>query len=168
MLRQQRYVRRNDTPSFRQAHPGLALASAHDGWRQAALKLQRYAAEIPAEAHDIQSRDGARKIRGGAALAESHKLFVAIEIFRGAETHDARIVPEEPDQSLHVVCHERLLVTEIERTQVGDNFRVIDRHRLGNNTLSGRISLLSAALTVCTGSFTTWLRRSRSATLHRI
>lgn len=44
----------------------------------------------------------------------------------------------------------------------------IDVHGTEKSSRPGRICLAKAALTVCTGSLTTWLSRRRSATLHRM
>ena len=47
-----------------------------------------------------------------------------------------------------------------------NHFWIVNRHEMGNSSRAGRMLLLIAAVTVCTGSFTSWLKRSRIATLH--
>ena len=64
--------------------------------------------------------------------------------------------------------HKRLFLARNKGTEPGDYFSGVDGHAMGNNSRWGRICLLNAALTVETGSLTTWLRRSLRATLHKM
>jgi len=96
-------VGRDNTPTLWKSNPNLALPPAHRTFRRISFKFKRNAAEISAEAHDIQPDYSARKVGGGAILAKGLQLFVPVEIFGHSEAHDFRRCPEHLDQRVDVV-----------------------------------------------------------------
>lgn len=159
---------RDNAPSFGQPDPDLALPAADCARCRRSLKLQCNAGEVEAETHNVQPRDCARQIGRRPAFAKGCKFLRSVEILSDAESHHLRTRPEHCHQCVDIVRNERLFIPQIERSQFSYNLWFVDDNQIGNSLLSGRICLLSAALTVCTGSFTTWLSRKRRATLQRM
>src|SRR5258706_13573027 len=89
---------RHDSPTLGQARPNLALASANGFAVHMALELQRNAAVVASEGHDVQPKHIARQACGAAALSESGNLINAVKIFRYAEAHAVRRGPEHAGQ----------------------------------------------------------------------
>src|SRR5260370_11785703 len=85
---------RHDSPTLGQARPNLALASANGFAVHMALELQRNAAVVASEGHDVQPKHIARQVCGGAALSARGNLINAIKIFRYPKAHPARRRPE--------------------------------------------------------------------------
>ncbi len=164
-------MRGDDAPSLRQPDPRLALPAAGDTFGCIPFKFKGDAGEIVTEADDFQPLYSAGEVGGGAGFAKGFEFVVAVEVFGDAEAHDLGRGPEHGYQGFYIVRDERLFVAWVELSQFGEHFGQV--HFLGLNghtksSLSGRMLLLIAPLTVYMGSFTTWLRRNLRATLHRM
>jgi len=107
-------------------------------------------------------------VRARPAFREGFEFAGAVEVFGHAEAHDLGGGPEHGYQGVDVVGYEGLFVARVEGGEFGDDGGVVDDHWMGKSLRGGRICLAMAAETVWMGWFTTWLRRRRMATEHRM
>ena len=122
-------MRGDDAPTFREAHPHLALASADDARSGGAFELERNAAEVFAEGDDFEAYGLACQVDRRAALAEGFDLVDAVEIFTGTEADSVRRRPEHAREGFDVVGDERFFIERIELCKFGDDGGVVDLHK---------------------------------------
>src|SRR5580704_11857852 len=84
------YVRRHDSPAFRQTHPDLALTAENCPRVYGALEFQGDAAAVPSECDDIKAADRAGDVGGRSASAKGADLVDAVEVLGDSESHGVR------------------------------------------------------------------------------
>ncbi len=122
-------MRLDNAPSLGQPHPDLALPAADRPCGCGSLEFERDAGKVAAKAHDIEPRDGARKVCTRPRLAEGFQLFRAIQVLRRRRSASPAAQPRTlrpafPHRSQTSACS----YCGYSASQFRDHFRIVDRH----------------------------------------
>jgi hypothetical protein len=110
-----------------EAHPALGL-SADLARRGGAVEQRRGHREVAAEGGDHGLRQAAHQPGRRPRGAERRDLAVAVQDFRRAVAHGARIVAENFVEHRNVVADQRLLVAIERGRHLGHDLRQVDVH----------------------------------------
>ena len=122
-------MRRDDAPAFGKSHPHLTLPAQNTAAVDLPGELECDAAEVTPKCNYVQSLYGARKVHSGPCFAKSRDFLKTVQVFRSPKAKCMLGIPKHRSQGLSVVGDEGGFIPRVKRSQLSNDFGIVDYHR---------------------------------------